>query len=87
MASPLNACVLSDINDRSSGKKPPLFRNTVALVPTDQDGEAHFLCACLNSPCVNLAARAYSVGKSMGSPHLLQQVAIPEFLPKQQSHA
>lgn len=86
MASPLNACVLSNLNDRNAGRKPPLFKNTVAFVPLDEESAAHFLCACLNSSCVELAARSYSVGKSMGSPHLLQQVAIPKFSPKSPLH-
>ncbi len=38
------------------------------------------------SSCIDLAARSYSVGKSFGSPHLLQQVAIPRFDPHQPIH-
>jgi hypothetical protein len=77
MAAPLQSCVISDAPGKD--KKRPMFKNTIVFVALEREDEAHFLCACVNSSCLNLAAQSYSVGKSFGSPHLLQQVAIPRF--------
>jgi hypothetical protein len=86
MAAPLKSCVLATSGNRAEVGKPPLFKNTVAFVALEEEGESHYLCACVNSCCVDLAARSYSVGKSFGSPHLLQQVAIPKFVPTNYLH-
>ncbi len=84
MAAPLQSCVISQASVKD--RKHPMFKNTVVFVALDREDEAHFLCSCINSPYLNLAAQSYSVGKSFGSPHLLQQVAIPQFDPTDPTH-
>jgi ribosome recycling factor len=56
-----------------------MHKNIVVLIPAEGREEAHYLCAVLNSAVTDFIARSYSVGKSFGSPHLLEQVAIPSF--------
>lgn len=86
MAAPLSGCVLSPGADSLLGEKSPLFKNTVVFVPVEKETEAHYLSACINSCCSDLVARSYSVGKSFGSPHLLQQVKIAQFKEDQPAH-
>lgn len=80
MAAPLQATVITPSGESPDTLKPALFKNTFVFVPMDDQTEAHYVCACLNSSCADLAARSYSVGKSFGSPHLLQQVAVPKYV-------
>jgi hypothetical protein len=61
-------------------------KNTIVFVATEDREEAHYLCAVLNSVMADFIARSYSVGKSFGSPHLLQQVAIPVYDPASPLH-
>jgi hypothetical protein len=86
MATPLNSCVVTTFKVPISGARPSMFKNTVAFIPVEDESEAHYICACINCGCVDLVARSYSVGKSIGSPHLLQQIAIPKFSPKDPIH-
>lgn len=55
MAAPLQSCVVSSALGKDG--KPPMFKNTVVFVPIAGKSEAHYLCACINSSCVNLAAQ------------------------------
>jgi hypothetical protein len=86
MAAPLTSCVLTADNESLLAKKPPLVKETVIFIPSENETEAHYLCACINSCCADLIARSYSVGKSFGSPHLLHQVKIPQFDKNQSAH-
>jgi hypothetical protein len=86
MGSRINAAVVGLSRNKSVGTKPVLPQETLTYVPLTDNNEAHYLCAVLNTTMVTLVARSYSVGKSFGSPHLLQQVAIPKFSAKDQIH-
>ncbi len=61
--------------------KPAIPQETITLVPFDNEIEAHYLCAMINSSPFQYASLSYSQagGKSMGSPHLLQNIRIPKF--------
>jgi len=79
MGTKMEAAVLPSITDQFVGQKPIMHKNTVVFIPCTSEDEAHFLCAVLNSTITNFTAKSYSVGKSFGSPHLLEQVHIPKF--------
>jgi hypothetical protein len=79
MGTEMEAAVLSEVDDPLVGKKPLMHKETVVYVACESALEAHYLCAALNSTIVNFTAKSYSVGKSFGSPHLLEQVRIPRF--------
>ena len=76
MGTNIEATVLAKATDPLVGGKPVLHKNTVVFVACESEQEAHYLCATLNSTITNFIARSYSVGKSFGSPHLLEQVRI-----------
>jgi hypothetical protein len=82
----INAAVLGLHHDSFVGRKPILPQETLTYVPLVKESEAHYLCALLNTSIVTVLAKSYSVGKSFGSPHLLQQIAIPNFEPTDPIH-
>jgi hypothetical protein len=79
MGTSIEAAVLTKVTDPFVGEKPVLHKNTVVFVACASEQEAHFLCSMLNSTITDFTAKSYSVGKSFGSPHLLEQVCIPCF--------
>ena len=79
MGTNIEATVLAKVTDPFVGEKPVLHKNTVVFVACESEQEAQYLCATLNSTITNFIAKSYSVGKSFGSPHLLEQVCISRF--------
>jgi SAM-dependent methyltransferase len=80
IAAEINAAV-SGVSSESTDQKPVVPQETISFVPADQPEEAHYLCAVLNSSPFNFAAQSYSQrgGKSLGSPHLLENLRVPRF--------
>ncbi len=89
MGSSIESAVVGLREDDFVGKKSPIHKNTVISVSLDNEIEAHYLCAVLNSSIVNFVAKCYSVkgGKSFGSANLLEYVRIPQFDPGNALHA
>jgi hypothetical protein len=65
-----------------------LPQETITLIPSSSEAEAHYLAATVNSLPFQFAAYAYSQagGKSFGSPHLLENIHIPRFDPQGSVH-
>ncbi|MCM8822910.1 MAG: SAM-dependent methyltransferase, partial [Candidatus Omnitrophica bacterium] len=63
-------------------------QETISLVPFDNKDEAYYFCALINSSPFQYACVSYSQagGKSMGSPHVLENIRIPKFDPKDKLH-
>jgi len=63
-------------------------QETLTLLPTNSEEEAHYACAVVNAMPFQFAAYAYSQagGKSFGSPHLLQNICIPRYDPANAVH-
>lgn len=63
-------------------------QETITLVALNNKQEAHYLCAMINSSPFQYACLSYSQagGKSMGSPHVLENIRIPNFDPKSNLH-
>lgn len=68
--------------------KPVVPQETITLVECASKGEAHYICALVNSSPFQFAATSYSQegGKSMGSPHILEHIRIPRFDPANPVH-
>src|SRR5690606_16381921 len=64
--------------------RPVLPQETHVFVPADSDHEAAYLAGMMNSSPFNCAALAYSQagGKSFGSPHILQNLRLPRYDPR-----
>lgn len=81
MGSKLGACVISSVSDAFLGEKMVLPSEVITFIPTENENEAHFVCAVLNSSVVDLAIRSIAGGtKSFGSPKIIEEtIRIPEF--------
>lgn len=69
-------------------EKSIIPQETLSLVALDNEDEAHYLCAMVNSSPFQYATISYSQagGKSMGSPHVLENIHIPKFDHKNKLH-
>ncbi len=69
-------------------KKAVVPQETISLVACGTAAEAHYLAATVNSTPFQFAAVSYSQagGKSMGSPHVLKNIRIPRYNPKDRAH-
>ncbi len=63
-------------------------QHIITLVPLDNENEAHFVCAAMNSSPVNFALQSYSErgSKSFGTPHVLQNISVPRYDPANPTH-
>ena len=61
--------------------KPIIPQETISLVACNQEEEAYYIAAVINSTPFQFAAYSYSQagGKSFGSPHILENIRIPRF--------
>lgn len=80
----MDACVVG-------GAGPPIIpQHIVTLIPFDKEdeGEAHYCAAALNSTPFRLATIAYSQegGKSFGTPHVLEYGRLPKWQPSDSIH-
>lgn len=83
IASRIDAAVVS-----TQEGKPIVPQHIVTLVAFDNPDGAHYLCAVMNSCLANYALQSYSVkgGKSFGTPHVLENIRVPRFDPKDSIH-
>lgn len=72
----------------TKANRPILPQHIITLVACEFLEEAHYICALMNSKIVNFTLQAYSMrgGKSFGDPHVLQNIRIPKFDPKDKLH-
>lgn len=89
MGSKLSACVISYVNDEFLGEKVVLPSEVITFIPTENENEAHFICAVLNSSEVNLAIRSIAGGtKSFGTPKIIENtIGIPNFDANNEVHS
>jgi hypothetical protein len=61
--------------------KPITPQHIVTILPTEDDAEALFVAAIINSIPFQFAAYAYSQagGKSFGTPEILEKVLVPKY--------
>lgn len=86
MSKTMEAAVVECLPNEYVPCKTPMHKETVTYVPVDTIDEAHFLCALLNCTPASFICISYSVGKSLGSPHILQHIAIPKYDPQNPLH-
>jgi len=89
MGSEIEAAVLSPKDDKNIGKKPLIPQETISFIPLENENEAHYLCAILNSTEVNALVKSFSQlgGKSFATPSILNQINIPKFDLENRLHA
>jgi len=79
MASDLVAAVISQ-HKTSFGWKTIIPTDTTSLIAVDNEDEAHYLCAILNSMVVREFVKSYSsAGRGFGAPSVMEHIGIPKF--------
>ncbi|MBM4038257.1 MAG: hypothetical protein FJ290_07045 [Planctomycetes bacterium] len=87
MASDLVAAVASHVKT-PYGFKTIIPTDTTSLIATEDEAEAHYLCAVLNSTPVRDFIKTYSsAGRGFGAPSVMQHVGIPTFASGNLVHA
>lgn len=79
MATDIIAAVISQYKT-PYGYKIIIPTDTTSLVATDNEGEAHYLCAIMNSQSVREFIKSYSsAGRGFGTPSVMEHIGIPKF--------
>lgn len=69
------------------GYKTVIPTDTTSLFHTDNEPEAHYLCAIINSNPVREFIKSFSsAGRGFGSPSVMEHVGIPKFDPENALH-
>lgn len=86
MANDMFAAVISQ-HKTPFGYKTIIPTDTTSLIATDNEEEAHYLCAIINSTPVREFIKSYSsAGRGFGAPSVMNHVGIPKFDPKNKLH-
>jgi hypothetical protein len=86
MARDLAAAVISEW-EGPLGRKSLIPLETTAFIGVETAGEAHYLCALLNSGVVRAFVKSFSAaGRGFGTPSAIGQIAIPRFDPADCRH-
>jgi len=88
MGDEMDACVVGKVKDKFLGNKLVVPDNVLSLIPTDDEDEAHYVCAILNSSVADLILRSIAGGtKSFGTPKIVEEtIKIPKFDNKNEIH-
>jgi len=86
MTNDIIATVISQLKT-PFGYKTIIPLETTAFIPTDNESEAHYLCAIINSTPVREFIKSFSsAGRGFGTPSVMEHVGIPKFDPKNPLH-
>jgi hypothetical protein len=86
MAGDIFASVISQLKT-PFGFKTIIPTDTTSLFATDNEDEAHYLCAVINSTSVRDFIKSFSsAGRGFGTPSVMENVGIPKFDPKNKIH-
>ncbi|MCX7886568.1 MAG: N-6 DNA methylase, partial [Verrucomicrobiae bacterium] len=86
MASDLVAAVVST-HKTPFGHKKVIPTDTTSLIACEDEAEAHYLCALLNSEPVREFVKSFSsAGRGFGAPSVVSHIGIPKFDPKNRLH-
>jgi len=85
----LKACVISSIHDEFLGEKMILPEHHLGFITTEDENEAHFICAVLNSSVVDLVIRNVSGSPiNFGTPKIVENtIRIPRFDANNENHS
>jgi SAM-dependent methyltransferase len=79
MANDLVAAVVSTFAT-PFGDKVGIGTDTTSLIPFEDEAEAHYVCALINSSLVGAFIRSFSsAGRGFGTPSILEYFSIPTF--------
>jgi hypothetical protein len=79
MTNDLTAAVVS-MHKTPFGYRKVIPTDTTSLFASEDEREAHYLCAVINStPARNIIKSYSSAGRGFGSPSVMKHVGIPKF--------
>jgi len=79
--------VVSSVKDKNIGKKTFVAEHVQYFIPTENEDEAHYICAVLNSAIVRKNLRALSSGGKSGlSGEIVKKIRVEKFSPKNPIH-
>ncbi len=86
MATDIVAAVISEIKT-PFGYKQIIPLDTTVIFPVDNESEAHYLCAIINSNPVRDFIKSFSsAGRGFGTPSVMEHIGIPKFDPQNPLH-
>lgn len=86
MANDIVAAVICELKT-PFGYKKVFPMDTTVFFPTDNESEAHYLCAIINSNLVRDFIKSFSsAGRGFGTPSVMEHVGIPKFDSKNELH-
>lgn len=86
MTTDIFATVISEIKT-PYGHKQIISLDTTVIFPVDNESEAHYLCAIINSKPVRDFIKSFSsAGRGFGTPSVMEHIGIPKFDPENQIH-
>lgn len=85
IASELTCAVISKKNDEFLGEKLIIPDHRLIMVNLDNETEAYFVCAVLNSSISRFIVASYCVGTQL-APHILGNIVVPKFEPSNSVH-
>jgi SAM-dependent methyltransferase len=81
----MQAAVVKPISSPLIGTRPAIPDHKLTFVDCSDDGEAHYLCAVMNSAIVSYIVTSYVVSTQI-STHVLDHVAVPKYSPSEAVH-
>lgn len=81
----MTACVISSVKDKYLGKKIAVIDSKVLCCSFDNEMEAHYVCAIINSPTISELIDSYTISTNRGV-DILKNIAIPKFNKNNEIH-
>lgn len=82
----MTACVVSEVNDPFLGPKVIIPDSKVLYCSFQNEDEAHYLCAVINSPTIAQIIQGYTIDTQRGI-DILENIRIPQYNPKDSNHS
>lgn len=79
------SCVVSEIDCEHLGNKAVVFDSKVLFCPLDNEDEAHYLCALLNSEVITKIIDSYTISTNRGI-DVLKNIKISKYDPTNELH-
>ncbi|HJH26315.1 MAG TPA: SAM-dependent methyltransferase [Methanophagales archaeon] len=80
-----SVAVVEPVEDKYFGKKVVIPNEKLMLIPFDDRDEAHYVASVLNSSVAQLIVMGYTIETAI-STHVLKNVYVPKFKPKDKVH-
>lgn len=82
----MTACVIGSMDDPYLGQKVVVTDSKVLSCATDDEAEAHYICAVINSPIITKIIDGYTIDTQRGI-DILSNIAIPKYDAAIEEHA